>query len=285
MEGFKSGCVLFAWGMYKKVVIADNLSPYVEQAFADPSTASAGVLAAGVVAFTFQIYCDFSGYSDMARGLARMMGFELMVNFNVPYMSRTPSEFWNRWHISLSSWLRDYLYVGLGGNRRGVNRTYVNLALTMLIGGLWHGASWTFVLWGAFHGFILIVYRMLRVDDLIRRRHGHAPSTALNLLLITVMFCLTMIGWLIFRARDMSALVSYVGGLLTAHGWADGPWAAVATLILPLLLVQALQLRYGRLEIYDRMPWALRFNVALFVIFSVVFLQAKGDAAFIYFDF
>ena len=113
-----------------------------------PSTASAGLLAAGVVAFTFQIYCDFSGYSDMARGLARMMGFELMVNFNLPYISRTPSEFWNRWHISLSSWLRDYLYIGLGGNRRGVNRTYVNLFLTMLIGGLWHGASWTFVMWG-----------------------------------------------------------------------------------------------------------------------------------------
>lgn len=284
-DGIKSGAVLFAWGMYKKVVVADNLAPLVERIFSNPADASAGTLLAGVVAFTFQIYCDFSGYSDMARGLARMMGFELMVNFNLPYIARTPSEFWLRWHISLSSWLRDYVYVPLGGNRRGPTRTYVNLAATMLIGGLWHGASWTFVLWGAFHGFILIVYRMLRVDDWLRKRDRAAPSRAINLASIAVMFVLTMFGWLVFRARDMHTLSTYVSGLLAGGDWTSGPWSAIAMLVAPLLVVQTLQIAYGRLEIHSLMPRPLRLNVALFVVFSIVFLSSQQDAAFIYFDF
>lgn len=258
LEGLRSGAVLFVWGLYKKVVIADNLAPHVDRIFADPSAASAGELLAGVVAFTFQIYCDFSGYSDMARGLARVMGFELMLNFNLPYISRTPSEFWQRWHISLSSWLRDYLYVPLGGNRRGPARTYANLSATMLIGGLWHGASWTFVLWGAFHGLILVVYRVLGLDERLRRVGWTPAEWPIQVLAGVVMFVLTMSGWLLFRARDIGTLAAYVGGLATAGHWTSGPWPEIAMLIAPLLLVQALQITWRRLEIHPLMPWPLR---------------------------
>lgn len=147
-DGLRTGLILFVWGLFKKVVIADNLAPIANEVFANPGNFSAGELSVGVLAFTFQIYCDFSGYSDMARAIARMLGFDLMLNFNIPYVARTPSEFWRRWHISLSTWLRDYLYIGLGGNKRGNAVTYRNLILTMLLGGLWHGAAWTFIAWG-----------------------------------------------------------------------------------------------------------------------------------------
>jgi D-alanyl-lipoteichoic acid acyltransferase DltB (MBOAT superfamily) len=155
--GIESGLWLIFWGLFKKCVVADNLAILVDGVFgAETATGAASLLA--LYAFAFQILCDFSGYSDMARGLARWMGVELMVNFNNPYFAVNPKDFWARWHISLSSWLRDYLYITLGGNRRGRRRTYVNLALTMLLGGLWHGAAWTFVAWGAFHGAMLVVY-------------------------------------------------------------------------------------------------------------------------------
>ena len=149
IEDIHTGLWLCVWGLYKKIVIADNLAPIVNRVFADPSVASSGELLAAILAFTFQIYCDFSGYSDIARGLARMLGLNIMLNFNIPYIARTPSEFWRRWHISLSTWLRDYLYISLGGNRYGKLLTFHNLMLTMLLGGLWHGAAWNFVLWGA----------------------------------------------------------------------------------------------------------------------------------------
>jgi D-alanyl-lipoteichoic acid acyltransferase DltB (MBOAT superfamily) len=143
-----------------------------------------------------------------------MLGFDIVLNFNIPYIARTPSEFWGRWHISLSSWLRDYLYVPLGGNRRGTLLTYRNLMITMLLGGLWHGAAWTFVLWGAFHGAILVVYRMLRVDDWIGQRRG--PAFLLRLQdagLVALMFMLVCIGWLLFRAPDMATVAAFFRGL------------------------------------------------------------------------
>ena len=136
------------WGFFKKVAVADSLAPFVDQCFMAPEGFSAMHLTVGVVFYSFQIYCDFSGYSDIAIGLARIMGFNFPDNFRTPYFSQNFSEFWTRWHITLSSWLRDYLYISLGGNRKGKIMTYRNLMLTMLLGGLWHGASWVFVFWG-----------------------------------------------------------------------------------------------------------------------------------------
>jgi len=144
----EAGVWLILWGLFKKVAMADNLAPMVEMVFGDPSAAAPAVLS-GTLAFAFQIYGDFSGYSDVARGLAKILGFELQDNFNLPFFASDLRDFWRRWHISLSSWLRDYLYISLGGNRQGAGRTSINLLLTMLLGGLWHGAAWNFVLWGA----------------------------------------------------------------------------------------------------------------------------------------
>nr|WP_310523661.1 MBOAT family O-acyltransferase [Polymorphobacter sp.] len=286
MEGFASGSALFLWGMYKKVVIADNISPIANRVFEAPGSMTSGELLVGVLAFTFQIFCDFSGYSDMARGLARIMGLDLMINFNIPYVSRTPSEFWERWHISLSSWLRDYLYIPLGGNRGGTLLTYRNLFLTMLLGGLWHGASWTFVAWGAFHGGILIVYRLLQVDQRLAGQPAHgAGAMARDAGLIMVMFVLTMFGWLLFRAADLATVGAFMAGLARNTGWSDAPWATLGFYLAPLLVLQAYQLWRKDLEFLPRMPGFLRLNTALFLVFSLLFLAPTAPSAFIYFDF
>ncbi len=285
-HGFATGAALFLWGMYKKVVVADNISPIANRVFDAPGSMTSGELLVGLLAFTFQIFCDFSGYSDMARGLARIMGLDLMINFNIPYVSRTPSEFWERWHISLSSWLRDYLYIPLGGNRGGPLLTYRNLFLTMLLGGLWHGASWTFVAWGAFHGGILIAYRLLNVDRWLAAQPPHGASAALrDAGLIAIMFMLTMFGWLLFRAADLATVGAFMAGLAQGEGWAAAPWATLGFYVAPLLVVQAWQLWVRDLEFLPRLPAFARLNVALFLVFSLVFLAPTAPSAFIYFDF
>ncbi len=285
-HGISTGAALFLWGMYKKVVVADNLSPIAARVFHDPASMTAGELLVGLLAFTFQIFCDFSGYSDMARGIARIMGLDLMINFNIPYVSRTPSEFWERWHISLSSWLRDYLYIPLGGNRGGTLLTYRNLFLTMLLGGLWHGASWTFVAWGAFHGSILIAYRLLNVDRwLAAQPRAGAGAMVRDAGLIAVMFALTMFGWLLFRAPDLATVGTYLAGLADGSGLTAGPWPTLAFYLVPLLAVQVYQLWLRDLEFLPRMPGFARLNAALFLVFSLVFLAPVATSAFIYFDF
>jgi D-alanyl-lipoteichoic acid acyltransferase DltB (MBOAT superfamily) len=290
-EGLKSGALLFLWGMYKKVVIADNLAPITNDVFGRAGTATTGELLVGILAFAFQIYGDFSGYTDMARGIARMMGFRLMLNFNLPYFARTPSEFWERWHISLSSWLRDYLYISLGGNRGGTLLTYRNLFLTMLLGGLWHGASWTFVAWGAFHGTILILYRLANVDRRLMPQvaalQARAPAVGLlaNVGLGTFMFALTLMGWLFFRAPDMATVGAYLVGLFSGFDMASDAWGQLALYTVPLILVQIWQRSTGRLEFLSDSPAFVRYNLVLFMLFSLVFLAPKEASDFIYFAF
>lgn len=169
-DHLSTGAWLIVLGLFKKTAIADLAASVADPVFAQPELHSSAALWLGVYAFALQIYADFSGYSDMARGLARMMGFELMVNFEQPYFAASVTEFWRRWHISLSTWLKDYLYVPLGGNRCGQAKTYRNLMITMLLGGLWHGASWNFVIWGGLHGLYLALHRILREGvELLRR--------------------------------------------------------------------------------------------------------------------
>lgn len=278
------GSWLFLWGLYKKIVIADNLAPFVQSVFSNPGAASGGELAAAVVAFAFQIYCDFSGYSDMARGIARMLGFDIILNFNLPYLARTPSEFWSRWHISLSSWLRDYLYVPLGGNRHGTLLTYRNLMITMLLGGLWHGAAWTFVLWGAFHGAILVVYRVLGVDEWLARRRGSLVLQRFqDAALILMMFVLVCVGWLLFRARDMETVAAFFHGFSGVPSLE--PFRSVLFYALPLMAFQALQVWKGKLEPLPAIPGFARMNVRLFVIFGLLILASTKTQEFIYFAF
>ncbi len=197
---FFQGVLLFQIGFSKKLLIADVIGNFADQAFAGHQLSALDSWA-GILAYAFQIYFDFSGYSDMAIGLGLMLGFRFPVNFDAPYRSASITEFWRRWHISLSSWLRDYLYIPLGGNRRGPIRTYVNLALTMLLGGLWHGASWTFIAWGGYQGFWLIVERLMGKDSFYRR----AP----RLIRIALTFVLVLIGWVFFRSPDIQSALHY----------------------------------------------------------------------------
>jgi alginate O-acetyltransferase complex protein AlgI len=189
--GIRHGVSLFLLGLTKKVVVADTLGRAADSVFKAPEAYATLSLWMGLLAYTIQIYCDFSGYSDMAIGTAKMIGYDLPENFNMPYVARNPADFWRRWHITLSQWLRDYLYISLGGNRRGPVRTYVNLFITMLLGGLWHGASWNFVLWGGLHGVALAVHRAWAAYRL------PAPPA---LLAQVLMFVFVTLCWVPFRA-------------------------------------------------------------------------------------
>jgi len=214
---FAEGLYHILIGMLKKVVIADNLAPIVNRVFSTPAAelTSADVLI-GVYAFAFQIYGDFSGYSSIAQGAAKWLGIDLSYNFKMPYFARSPSEFWQRWHITLSRWLRDYLYIPLGGNRRGPRRTYINLTLTMLLGGLWHGAAWTFVIWGAWHGLLLVAYRLVGVEKFEVRTSAWAA-----VLQAVLMFHLVCIGWLFFRADSFDQAIAMLAALGTAPALTD----------------------------------------------------------------
>ena len=198
-----AGLYLILWGFFKKVVIADNLGRIANQVFAGPTEHDGLGVVVGMLAFTGQILADFSGYSDIARGVAKLLGFELMVNFNLPYFAKNPSEFWRRWHISFSTWIRDYLYIPLGGNRGGRLSTYRNLFLSMVLAGLWHGAAWTFILWGAYHGAILVVYRFLTESRQATIPHIGLLHDGKRVGQIAIMFVLTTIGWVIFRAEGV----------------------------------------------------------------------------------
>jgi alginate O-acetyltransferase complex protein AlgI len=204
IEKFSRGVALFSIGMMKKIVVANPCGKIADLAFGTPGI---GVLDSwyGVIAYAFQIYFDFSAYSDMAIGLGLMLGFVFPKNFDSPYLSKSITEFWRRWHISLSSWLRDYLYLPLGGNRKGKVRTYINLYLVMLLGGLWHGSSWNFVIWGGIHGSVLSLERAFGKDALYRR----LPAS----MKIALTFFIVLISWVFFRARTISEALAYLGGM------------------------------------------------------------------------
>jgi alginate O-acetyltransferase complex protein AlgI len=224
---FGVGFLRFSRGIGRKLLIADPLGSFVTSVFAaDPATLGAGYAWLGLASFTLQIYFDFAGYSDMAIGLARMLGFGLRENFDTPYISRSITEFWRRWHISLTTWIRDYLYKPLGGNRDGEVRTYVNLWICFLLSGLWHGASWNFVLWGAYNGLFLTLDRLFLREALARC--GAAISTAATLFIV-------MIGWAIFRSDSPAHLMTYLSalfGMTHATGLSEIPSEVPLTLAL-----------------------------------------------------
>ncbi len=212
---FLRGMTIFVIGLAKKVLLADSVAPLADLAFgtAEPALLLAWV---GAIAYMIQLYFDFSGYSDMAIGLGLMMGFHFIANFDTPYISRSITEFWRRWHISLSVWLRDYLYIPLGGNRKGRARTYLNLMLVMLLGGLWHGANWTFALWGLWHGGWLAV----------ERATGRARGAGLSGLAVTLL--IVLLGWVMFRAASVTEAFQVYGGMVGLHGIVPPPHTAIA---------------------------------------------------------
>lgn len=273
---FLDGLRLIFWGLFMKVYVADNLAPFVDQVFAAKDPGGPAVLFA-VYAFAFQIYCDFAGYSKIARGVAKCLGVEIMVNFNHPYISASIREFWRRWHISLSTWFRDYLYIPLGGNRRGRARTYVNLALTMLICGLWHGAAWTFVLWGGYHGVLLLGQRIWAPQD------KPEPRRWLRALKVLITFHLACLGWLIFRSQSLGQLGEMAVRLFGFSGaWSPALAAPLMKFALPLVAAEALAGAVGSGRL--RPPRAVLIAGYAVLFYLLAFYGAQAQS-FIYFQF
>jgi alginate O-acetyltransferase complex protein AlgI len=280
-----AGIHLMVSGYFKKVFIADNLAPIVNDVFNSRSPDGFHVLF-GVYAFAFQIYCDFSGYTDIARGLAKLMGFDFVLNFNLPYFAVSPSDLWTRWHISLSTWLRDYLYIPLGGSRGGKTKTCRNLMLTMVIGGLWHGAAWNFVVWGAYHGSLLVVQRVWSdMSGSLGRWNEFAGTRIGQTVAIVLMFQCTCYGWLLFRAGSMTQIIDMTWALRSPLDGADWAWAGrIAVLAAPVVAVQAIQFSTGKLNLLEKIWPELRVAAYAALSYFVLFLGGQPQA-FIYFQF
>jgi alginate O-acetyltransferase complex protein AlgI len=276
---FQAGGQLFLLGLFKKSVIADQVALGVDPVFAQPDQFGTSALWLAVLGYAVQIYCDFSGYTDMALGLAHTLGFKLPNNFNAPYVASSPSDFWRRWHISLSRWLRDYLYIPLGGNRKGPVRTMVNLFITMLLGGLWHGANWTFVVWGAYHGALLAVQRM------IPKSWEHP---ALRPVGMVVTFLAVCVGWVFFRAQTLGDAWTILHGMVVPTPGSKLS-AEIEDLVLLCLAVTLVGQGLGQIRgwprILFRVPAPL-IGLILAAAFTLALILTPGDGkAFIYFQF
>ncbi len=289
-DNFRIGLYHVMIGLFKKVIVADNMAVIVNTIFATPTSQLTGLeCLVGVYAFAFQIYGDFSGYSSIAQGIAKWLGFDLMTNFRMPYFSVSPSDFWQRWHISLSSWLRDYLYIPLGGNRGGKWNTYRNLMLTMLLGGLWHGAGWTFIAWGFFHGALLCAYRIFeksRTESSEQSTRGYALF--IRICQTVLMFHLICIGWLLFRAESMTQVWNMLG--LIATNWQSTPLAISSVAMIAFfagpLMVYELWLEYRKnLYLLPEIHWLTRSAAYGYCLLMLLFFLPPIQNEFIYFQF
>lgn len=285
------GLELILLGFVKKVAVADTLAPLVDARYMDPSAASGSDLLLATYLFSIQIYCDFSGYSDIARGSARLFGIKLMRNFEQPYLSSSITEFWRRWHISLSSWLRDYVYISFGGNRLGQWMTYRNLMLTMLLGGLWHGASWTFVIWGGLHGLYLGVHKFFRGASAGSGTSGSRLMLR-KLASIFITFQLVTFTWIFFRAgslADAMAVIAGIGqwqagsGLLTPLSWLSPRLLILVSCVLLIDWYQARSTYHAFMVGWPAWRRTLAYTVLLGII--LVLGNLSGDVPFIYFQF
>ena len=220
-DSFKTGIQIFVFGLFKKIVLADRLSVFVNQVYATPKAFGSLTVLLAVIVYSFQIYFDFSGYSDMAIGVAKILGFDLPRNFNLPYLAHNVTELWKRWHISLSSWLMDYLYIPLGGSRKGTFRTYLNLILTMVIGGIWHGANWTYVFWGLLHGIALAVHKLwMKLTKSDKRK----PSALGSIISIILTFAFTSFCWISFRADSLENAIDIITRVFSFSAGLEQPY-------------------------------------------------------------
>ena len=291
IKRFVEGAKLFIWGLFKKIVIADRLSVYSDAVFNNPEAHSGPTLILATVFFTFQIYCDFSGYSDMAIGSARMLGFRLMQNFNLPYLSISIGEFWKRWHISLSTWFSDYVYIPLGGNRVSISRWVFNISVVFLLSGLWHGANWTFVIWGALHAFYYFIefigkkiLVLIGAEDVMKKGYY-------KFFKIIIVFILVCFAWIFFRANSVSdaflistKIISFSGQLWT--GGSSVTTVLSVLLILFLIGVQILQFN-NKVSIYfskTQLPSFVEWLSYAFLLITIA-LFGMSSNAFIYFQF
>jgi len=281
------GLWLIIIGVVKKAVIADYIAQFNDIIFNDPSFYTGVQTLMGVLGYTMQIYCDFSGYSDMAIGLALIMGFRLGANFDSPYQSRNLTEFWRRWHISLSSWLRDYVYIPLGGNRKGTLRTYLNNFLTMLIGGLWHGAAWKFVFWGAMHGVGLAVHKASK--PVLNR----IPDNWLTKFIFwAVTFIYVSLLWVFFRAASFEDSVLIINNIFVGFQWNQIPQFFEARMTWCVMMIALIIFHFTPNKLADRVqymfvcsPWIVKLVTFLIVVQLVIEFMTEEVAPFIYFQF
>ena len=293
-EMFGTGVFLILTGLFKKAIISDYISlNFVDRVFDDPLLYSGFENLMGVYGYALQIYCDFSGYSDMAIGLALLLGFRFPVNFDSPYQSATITEFWRRWHISLSSWLKDYLYISLGGNRKGRARTYANLMLTMLLGGLWHGAAVRFILWGALHGAALAVHKaLMHAFPSVFKASGEQMRPWRRVLGVLVTFHVVCLGWILFRAPDMQTGERILSQIFGHFQWRLIPqvvsgYGAVMALMAAGYLLHMLPRRaeaWGERTVAGA-PLVVKALMLTVLIWCVMQIKSSEIQPFIYFQF
>ncbi len=281
--------LLVTKGLVKKIIIADNLGIFVDAIYATPDIYPSFIIWIATICFSIQIYCDFSGYTDIAIGLAKMLGYDFPLNFNKPYFAITPSDFWRRWHISLSSWLKDYLYISLGGNRGGTLLTYRNLMLTMLLGGLWHGASWNFVAWGFLHGLILVIYRWFDIDKKIA-----SWNNGYKFVSFLIMQYWVLITWITFRQTDASLMLAtlnkflFVDLSLKIQNIGLGNLSFFSTLLIlgGFLAVHTFSYFTGGIEYFLERQAKWKLAIILFLTGSMLFFfWPTQESPFIYFQF
>ncbi len=282
-ERMKDGILLFFWGLFKKVVVADNVAMFVDKFYATYEYQNGGNLAFATYLFAIQIYCDFSGYSDMAIGLAKMLGYDLMNNFRTPYFSHSFTSFWRNWHISLSTWFRDYVYIPLGGNRSGLTGTIRNNLVTMLIGGLWHGANWTFVIWGGLNGIFLSIEKLL----------GHlklGTNKWLYPIKLLVVFHLVCLTWIFFRSQSIEQAFVILTKIVSLN-WGDLYFIiadnrySLAVLSIIILVFIEVQIPFQSITQFRLKNPFYRYSFYTLLILSILLMGASTGAQFIYFQF
>jgi D-alanyl-lipoteichoic acid acyltransferase DltB (MBOAT superfamily) len=274
-EDLTDGASLFVIGLFKKVALADYLALYVNKVYASPGEHQAAALALATFAFAWQIYFDFSGYTDMARGIARVMGLRLMLNFNNPYLADGLGDFWSRWHISLSSWFRDYVYIPLGGNREGRLATYRNMVLTLVISGVWHGAAWTFLIWGALHALGRVLTRELERSRFYRER---VPRLVKQL----GVFAFVTFAWIFFRAQNLDDAWLIVTRIYDG-GWADPAFPMLALAMVLLVWVYQFLYESPARRLLELAP--VRVAIVVGAVLYVAIFSTAGAQKFIYFRF
>ncbi|WP_276353567.1 MBOAT family O-acyltransferase [Cohnella caldifontis] len=288
-DDIRYGVYLFIIGMIKKIIIADQLSPVVKEFFDKGSHLTGTESWMAAYTFSFYIYNDFSAYSDMAIGLGIMMGVRFADNFKSPYLSSNPSEFWRRWHITLSRWIRDYIYIGLGGNRKGPFRLYLNLMIAMLISGLWHGAMWTFVIWGGIHGLLQVIHRLSLGLNRFRWIAAVRESLVYRILAIFVFFNVVSWTWVFFHASSIDMALDMTWKMLHAH--ADNVVRhPTFPLVLLLFLVHVAEYLLRKHEssigqVWRHVPFPLRSSAYLLITLTLIYYLQGGNYAFIYFQF
>lgn len=296
LQTFVPGIEIFLFGLFKKIVLADRLSVFVNQVYEMPNTFGSFTVLLGVISYSFQIYFDFSGYSDMAVGVGKMLGFDLPKNFNLPYLAHNVTELWKRWHITLSTWLMKYVYFSLGGNRKGKIRTYVNLILTMVIGGIWHGANWTYVIWGLLHGLALAAHKAwMELTGSAKKTH----SVISNIFSIVLTFLFTTFCWIFFRAESFSQAVAVITRIFSFKKGVFQPyyWLIISVVVYCAAVIFAVvKSKKGnkptpkKLNVsfvdgyYPALDLSKFWHIVLFFVFAglIICLAYTGGSPFIY---